>query len=215
MTARFISLEGGEGGGKSTQIKAIEAYLHAKSIPTVLTREPGGSSGAEEIRKLLVTGEADRWDAETEALLMNSARRDHVVKTIRPALAQDNWVISDRFYHSTLVYQGYAGDVPLEQLQALISFAVGDTRPDLTLVLDLPVEVGLQRAADRHGGESRFEEKGVAFHQRVRDGFRSLANQEPERVVLIDAARPIELVEADCLAAVDRLLYSESQDDGG
>ncbi len=203
---RFITLEGGEGAGKSTQISALCDWLAARGVTPVRTREPGGAPGAEEIRSLLVTGEPGKWDAITEALLMNAARRDHVVRTIRPALERGDWVICDRFYDSTLVYQGAAGGVPMATLRSLIDMAVGDTRPDLTLVLDIDPQTGLGRAGARAGAETRFERKGGAFHARVAQGFRDLAAAEPERCALIDAAQPLDAVTRDILSAVsDRL----------
>jgi dTMP kinase len=203
---RFITLEGGEGAGKSTQAAALCAWCAQRGLTALRTREPGGAPGAEEIRRLLVTGEPGKWDAVTEALLMNAARRDHVVRTIRPALARGDWVICDRFFDSTLVYQGAAGGVATETLQALIDVAVEDTRPDLTLVLDIDPEMGLDRAGGRLGSETRFESKGAAFHARVTEGFRELAAREADRCVLIDARRPVDDVTRDILAAVsDRL----------
>lgn len=203
---RFITLEGGEGAGKSTQIAALCDWLADRGVTAVRTREPGGAPGAEEIRRLLVTGEPGKWDAITEALLMNAARRDHVVRTIRPALERGDWVICDRFYDSTLVYQGAAGGVPMAALRSLIDMAVEGTRPDLTLILDIDPETGLSRAGARAGGETRFERKGGAFHARVAQGFRDLAAAEPERCALIDAAQPLEAVTRDILSAVsDRL----------
>lgn len=203
---RFITLEGGEGSGKSTQADALCDWCAQRQIPALRTREPGGAPGAEEIRRLLVTGEPGKWDAVTEALLMNAARRDHVVRTIRPALARGDWVICDRFYDSTLVYQGAAGGVATETLRSLIDVAVEDTRPDLTLILDIDAETGLKRAGSRAGSETRFEGKGPAYHARVTEGFRELAAREPERCVLVDARRPVEEVTRDILAAVsDRL----------
>lgn len=217
---RFITLEGGEGAGKSTQIAALCAWLDARGISVMRTREPGGAPGAEEIRRLLVTGEPGKWDAITEALLMNAARRDHVVRTIRPALLRGEWVVCDRFYDSTLVYQGVAGGVPMATLRALIDMAVEDTRPDLTLILDIDPRTGLDRAGARTvsgagatagagaGGEAetRFERKGNAFHIRVCEGFRDLATQEPERCALIDAAQPVDTVTRDILTAVSTRL---------
>lgn len=208
---RFITLEGGEGAGKSTQIAALCGWLADRGITTVRTREPGGASGAEEIRTLLVTGEPGKWDAITEALLMNAARRDHVVRTIRPALERGDWVVCDRFYDSTLVYQGAAGGVPMAILRNLIDMAVEDTRPDLTLILDIDPETGLARAGARAGGgtggETRFERKGGAFHARVAQGFRDLASAEPERCVLIDAVQPLDDVTRDILSAVSDRLF--------
>jgi dTMP kinase len=174
----------------------------------VRTREPGGAPGAEEIRRLLVTGEPGKWDAITEVLLMNAARRDHVLRTIRPALARGDWVVCDRFYDSTLVYQGAAGGVPMATLRTLIGMAVEDTRPDLTLILDIDPVTGLGRAGARAGdaAETRFERKGAAFHAKVADGFRALAAEEPARCVLIDAARPVEEVARAIRAAVSARL---------
>jgi dTMP kinase len=203
---RFLTLEGGEGAGKSTQAKALQAWLADRDIAAILTREPGGAPGAEEIRSLLVTGEPGKWDAITEALLMNAARRDHVVRTIRPALARGEWVICDRFYHSTLVYQGLAGGVSMTVLRALIDAAVDDTRPDLTLILDIDPAAGLERAGARAGAETRFERKGRAFHDAVAVGFRALAAEDPDRCALIDATRPVEQVTAGIIAAVSRRL---------
>lgn len=205
---RFITLEGGEGAGKSTQARRLAAWLGARGIACRLTREPGGSPGAEAIRGLLVTGEPGRWDAVTEALLMNAARRDHVIRTIRPALAEGQWVLCDRFTDSTLAYQGYAGGVPLATLEALIAAAVDDTRPDLTVVLDLSAETGLARTLrGSDGSEARFERKGLTFHTAVRDGFRSIAEADPGRCVVVDAGTLPEDAVAQAIAAAvcDRL----------
>ncbi|MEQ8397270.1 dTMP kinase [Thalassobaculum sp.] len=199
---RLITLEGGEGAGKSTQARHLAAWLKARSVDCVLTREPGGSPGAEAIRNLLVTGEPGRWDAVTEAMLMNAARRDHVIRTIRPALASGQWVICDRFIDSTLAYQGYAGGVPFASLEALIAATVEDTRPDLTLVLDLSPETGLARTLrGKDGTEARFERKGSVFHAAVRDGFLRIAAGDPGRCVVIDAGTLPEDRIAQAIAA--------------
>ncbi|HJQ60712.1 MAG TPA: dTMP kinase [Vineibacter sp.] len=192
---KFITLEGGEGAGKSTHIRMLAERLRARGIDALTTREPGGSDGAELIRKLLVEGPPEAWDGATEALLMFAARRDHLVRTVWPALARGNWVISDRFADSTRAYQGAGHGFDLEKIEALYSLAVGDFKPDLTLVLDLPVEVGLARTHSRPGAENRYERLGPAFHQRVRDGFHRIAAAEPARCVLIDADAPVEVVE--------------------
>ena len=192
--SKFITFEGGEGAGKSTQVRLLAEHLRASGIDVLTTREPGGSPGAELIRKLLVEGAADAWDGTTEALLMFAARRDHLVRTIRPALQRGQWVISDRFADSTRAYQGHGHGFDLEQIETLYRVAVGDFEPDLTLILDLSVETGLARAASRRGAETRYEGLGIAFHQRVRDGFRRIAAAEPQRCVLIDADVPIEAV---------------------
>jgi dTMP kinase len=204
--ARFITLEGGEGTGKSTHIRYLAEHLRGLGIDVVTTREPGGSPGAEMIRKLLVEGPAEAWDATAEALLMFAARRDLLVHTIWPALRQGQWVVSDRFADSTRAYQGYGHGLALTEIEALYRLAVGDFAPDLTLVLDLPVGTGLQRAATRAGAETRFERFGIDFHRRVREGFRQIAAAEPARCVLIDADAPLDTVRTRVLQAVnDRL----------
>jgi dTMP kinase len=157
------------------------------------TREPGGSPGAEELRKLFVGGEPGRWDASTEALLVTAARRDHLVRTIWPALDEGTWVVSDRFADSTIAYQGSAGGVRRADLDALYRLIAGDFKPDLTLILDLPVELGLARAAAR-GGDDRFEKKGRDFHERLRAGFLAIAAAEPRRCAIIDASMAPEAV---------------------
>jgi dTMP kinase len=153
----------------------------------VLTREPGGSPGAESIRALLVSGDAGRWDALTDTFLMEAARRDHVEATIRPALARGAWVICDRFTDSTVAYQGHAAGVDRELIARLNDAATGGLRPDLTVIFDLPVDAGLERAAARAGGEDRFERKGRDFHQKLRDGFLAIAKGDPERCVVVSA----------------------------
>ena len=203
---RFITLEGGEGAGKSTQRAALAAALRAAGLTVEETREPGGSPGAEEIRDLLVHGEAGRWDAETEALLVFAARRDHLARRIRPALEAGAWVVCDRFADSTYAYQGYGRGLDLAALRALYAFAVGDLRPDLTLLFDLPVEAGLARAVGRAGAAERFEGLDRGFHERVRRGFLEMAAAEPERFAVIDATQPPEAVTAAMLAVLRRRL---------
>ncbi len=212
-TGRFITVEGGEGAGKSTQIRRLAAWLGGQGIETVTTREPGGTPGAEAIRALLVTGEPDRWDSTTEALLIAAARRDHAVKVIRPALARGVWVLCDRFADSTLAYQGYAGGLPADGLIALYRFAVGDLTPDLTVVLDLPAAEGLRRAGARAGAqsaaESRFEERTLRFHETVREGFLDIARREPARCDIVDGAAPVDTVARQIAAAVGKKLLSD------
>jgi dTMP kinase len=199
---RFITFEGGEGAGKSTQVRILAERLRGAGLEVVATREPGGSPGAETIRALLVNGDPDRWSAVSETLLMYAARRDHIERTIRPALERGAWVISDRFADSTRAYQGAGGGVAAGFVAALETFVLEDTRPDLTLILDLPVELGLERAGLRGGGEARFEAKGAAFHQRLRDGFLAIARAEPNRCVVLDAGRPAEAVSDAVWSAV-------------
>ncbi|ALJ35334.1 dTMP kinase [Azospirillum brasilense] len=203
---RFITLEGGEGAGKTTQIRLLADALIGWGKRVVLTREPGGSPGAEEIRGLLVSGETGRWGPVTEALLHTAARRDHLERTVWPALEAGHWVICDRFFDSTMAYQGYGLGLGRDLVAALQATALGDFRPDLTLILDLPVEDGLARAAARRGGEDRYERMDVAFHHRLRDGFLDIAAREPERCVVVDAGHPVETVEASILDTVTRRL---------
>jgi dTMP kinase len=203
---RFITLEGGEGAGKSTQAKRLAERLAARGHKVVVTREPGGSPGAETIRELLVTGRADRWSPITETLLMYAARRDHIERTIAPALAAGDWVVSDRFADSTRAYQGAGGGAPASLIQTLERHVLGETRPDLTLILDLPVDEGLARAMARNHAETRFEAKGAAFHERLREGFLAIARVEADRCVVIDAAASVDQVEAAIWAAVEARL---------
>ena len=203
---RFITLEGGEGAGKSTQIAKLKAWLESRGREVLATREPGGSPGAEAIRKLLVEGAADRWDGTTEALLHFAARRDHLRATVWPALKNGIWVLSDRFADSTRAYQGYGHGLDLAMLERLYELAVGSFRPDLTLVLDVPVEAGLARAAERRGAETRYESLPRDFHQRVREGFLEIAKRDAKRCAVIDAAKDIDnIAQAITRVVTDRL----------
>ena len=199
---RFITFEGGEGAGKSTQVRRLIAALKKHGIDAVATREPGGSPSAEEIRSLLVSGPPDRWKPMSEALLINAARVEHLERLIRPSLAEGRWVISDRFADSTTAYQGYAQRLGLDVTRTLETLVVGDTRPDLTIVLDVPVDSGLSRAASREvrdpAGETRYERFSVKFHEVLRQGFLDIAAAEPERCIVIDAVQP----EADVAAQI-------------
>lgn len=200
---QFITLEGGEGSGKSTQAKRLAADLTRRGIEVVSTREPGGSPGAEAIRNLLVKGDTDRWDPVTEALLHFAARRDHLRVTVRPALDRGAWVVSDRYADSSMVYQGWGMGVDWADLDALFRIATDGLKPDLTLILDVPVETGLARAGARRGGEDRYERMGEALHHRLRDGFLAIAAAEPERCVVIDASGSVDEVAAAIRAAVE------------
>lgn len=195
-TGRFITLEGGEGAGKSTQLRRLADGLAARGIDVLTTREPGGSPGAEEIRALLVSGETGRWGAVTEALLHTAARRDHLERTVWPALDAGRWVLCDRFFDSTMAYQGYGLGLGRELIGDLQATALGDFRPDLTLILDIAVEAGLRRAAARPGGEDRYERMDIGFHQRLRDGFLDIARREPQRCAVIDADADVDTVQA-------------------
>lgn len=197
MTARFITFEGIDGSGKSTQARRL-----ADALPNaILTREPGGSTGAEEIRRLLVEGEPDRWSAETELLLFTAARRDHLEKTIRPALERGTTVISDRFADSTRVYQGATRGDLRSKVDALHSLMI-EREPDLTILIDMDPKTALQRGLARSSGEDRFEDMGLEFQQALRTGFLDLAKQDPARWRVIDGNRSIEDVWRSVQAAV-------------
>jgi dTMP kinase len=199
---RFITFEGGEGAGKSTQAKRLAAALEVCGIPVCATREPGGSSGAEQIRALLVEGEPGRWDVLTETLLMFAARVDHLAVTIRPALFAGHWVVCDRFTDSTYAYQGAGRGLDPKTIAVIENVAARTFRPDLTFILDVPVETGLSRAGARSARETRFEHFDVDFHKRLRDFFHALAAREPERCVLIDSTAAPDDVAAQIWQAV-------------
>ncbi len=184
---RFITLEGGEGTGKSTQLRRLAAALEQTGLTVVKTREPGGSPGAEQIRKLVVEGEGGRWNPITETLLVYAARADHVARTIGPALARGEWVVSDRFNDSTYAYQGAGRGVERETIRRIDAAVLDDFKPDLTLILDLPVETGLARAGARGGTETRFESFDQDFHERMRKAFLDIARRQPDRCRVIDA----------------------------
>ncbi|RZJ41970.1 MAG: dTMP kinase [Brevundimonas sp.] len=207
MRGRFITFEGGEGAGKSTQVARVAAWLRASGMDLVQTREPGGSPGAEQIRNLVLNGSAERWSPMTETLLMYAARADHLERTIRPALEAGRWVLCDRFADSSRAYQGAGGGVAQSFIEQLDATVVGRDQPDLTLIFDLPVEIGLARALGRGGGsEVRFESKGEAFHQRLREGFSAIAAANPDRCRVIDAGGDADAVFARVLEAIQPLL---------
>lgn len=196
MRGKFISFEGGEGTGKSTQANMLAERLKGMGIGVRLTREPGGSPGAEVIRHILLSGAAKPLGAEAEAMLFAAARDDHVTNTIRPALSRGQWVISDRFLDSTRVYQGILGHVDARLIRRLEKITIGDTMPDLTIILDLPAEQGLVRATSRRGdaGVDRFESESIEFHEKLRAAYHQLAASEPNRCVLIDTSEQREKV---------------------
>lgn len=205
MAGMFITFEGIDGSGKSTQARLLAARLEREGREVVLTREPGGSPGAEEIRKLVLEGEPGRWSAETELLLFTAARRDHLERVIDPALAAGRVVVCDRFADSTRVYQGTrAGDLRAK-VDALHALMIG-REPDLTLIIDIDPRQGLARTRARGGEEARFESFGLALQEKLRAGFLALAREFPERCVVIDGARPPETVAADVARVVDRAL---------
>ncbi len=191
LRGRFITFEGGEGSGKSTQIKILAERLDAAKLRAIVTREPGGSPGAEIIRHLVLSGMGKLLGADAETLLFAAARDDHVHTVIKPALEQGIWVLCDRFADSTRAYQGRLGNVLPGVLNAMERVTIGDLKPDLTVILDVPVEVGMQRAAARRGSGApdRFEAEDIAFHQKLRDAYREIAASDPQRCVVIDAER--------------------------
>ena len=199
---RFITFEGGEGAGKTTQVRLLAKALRGAGVQVVETREPGGSPGAEQIRELLIHGAAERWEPLTEALLHFAARAEHLRHRVNPALAAGDWVLSDRFTESTMAYQGYGLDLGREPIERLRQLVTGGLDPDLTLILDLPVAEGLGRAAGRQDGGERYERMGRAFHERLREGFLDIARRDPGRCVVIDAGGTVEQVQDQVCAAV-------------
>jgi dTMP kinase len=193
---KFITFEGGEGSGKSTQIKMLAERLAANKLRTIVTREPGGSPGAEIMRHLVLSGMGKLLGPEAETLLFAAARDDHVRTVIQPALSQGTWVLCDRFSDSTRAYQGRLGQVSPSVLNAMQRVTIGDLKPDLTIILDIPVEVGLKRAAARRGSGTpdRFEGEDLKFHQDLRDAYRQIATEDPQRCVLVDADADAETV---------------------
>ena len=206
----FITFEGGEGCGKSTQIKLFTEYLQKKGMPCLLTREPGGSQGAEEIRALLLKGDTSKWDKITEILLFSAARRDHLVKKIWPALEQGTTVISDRFADSTMAYQGYGygiNEASIQMVNDTYKMIAGDFEPDLTFILDIAPEVGINRSMARSGNdEQRFEHMDLTFHHNLRNGFLKIASQNPKRYAVIDASGSIDQVHQDIIKQFEERL---------
>jgi dTMP kinase len=209
---RFISFEGGEGSGKSTHIRILAERLDAAKVRAIVTREPGGSPGAEIIRHLLLSGMGKLLGPDAETLLFAAARDDHVRTVIKPALSQGVWVLCDRFSDSTRAYQGRLGKVAPEIMNAMERVTIGDLKPDLTLILDVPVEVGMRRAAARRGGgvPDRFEAEDVKFHQQLREAYREIAADEPKRCVLIDANADANTVAASVWAALRDRFFAVS-----
>lgn len=203
---RFITLEGGEGAGKSTQLRRLVAELEARKIACVQTREPGGSPGAEEIRSLLVKGEPGRWDALSETLLVFAARADHIAQTIGPALQSGKWVVCDRFTDSTYAYQGAGRGFDRVRIDAIKIATLGGLEPDLTLILDLPADTGLKRTLARPGSDTRFEKFNLAFHEKLRAEFLEIAKREPKRCAVIDAIKSEDEVAAQIWQVVSTRL---------
>lgn len=202
---RFITFEGGEGSGKSTQAPRLAERLTEAGKAVTLTREPGGTAGADAIRALLVEGEVSRWEPKAEALLHFAARREHVTRLIEPALAAGTWVVCDRFTDSSMAYQGHGHELGGEFIRALAELTIGDFRPDLTLILDIDPEVGLKRAGRRGDNETRYESMGIDFHRRLRAGFLEIAEAEPGRCVVIEAGSTEDQIAEAVWRAVRKL----------
>ncbi|MBU6476152.1 MAG: dTMP kinase [Alphaproteobacteria bacterium] len=215
----FITLEGGDGTGKSTQIKLLQQALSAAGVDVMTTREPGGTRQAERIRDLLLQRDSGNFDPMTEALLLFAARREHLVEKIWPALGRGQWVVSDRFADSSRAFQGYGMGLDMRVIEDLYRMVAGDFQPDITFILDIDPELGLQRSMRRHAAaavtEDRYERMGLAFHQRLRDGFREIAKRFPGRCVVIDATQDVEAVHGAILgniAARTGVRLKETQD---
>lgn len=207
MAGFFISFEGGEGSGKTTQIKLLANWIQSVWRGKVTqTREPGGTHGAELIRQLLVTGDKERWDSVTEALLMTASRRDNLMRIIKPALDDGDAVITDRFFDSTSVYQGLVGGVAPEIITALNTLCLDHISPDITILLDIDPELGLKRSNRVENAETRFEDMGLEFHQRVRKAYLELAQSNPDRFIVIDASRNEKAIHDDIIAQLEPLL---------
>ena len=206
LKGKFITFEGGEGAGKSTQVKLLADALMQKGLKVIITREPGGSEGGEVIREILVNGDVNKWDAVTEALLFYAARRDHLIKKIIPHLENGYWVISDRFADSTMAYQasGYQKNaISKNDLLNLHKMAVGDFKPDITFILDMPVEKGLERAKLRNPDKSRFEKMDISFHQNLRSAFLQIAANEPERCSVVAADDTAEQISNNIINVIN------------
>ena len=208
MRGLFITFEGGEGSGKTTQIQRLKVWIEKnyEEFSLCLTREPGGTEDAESIRRLLLHGLVQKWQSATEAMLLSASRHEHFVHVIQPALQRGDIVICDRFIDSTHIYQGFVGGISCEALDGLDKLSCNGLVPDLTLLLDVDSNVGLARTFERGGSEDRFEAKGEAFHQKVRQGFLARARKEPNRIVKIDATRPPDDVARDVNSTVKKLL---------
>jgi dTMP kinase len=207
--AHFVTVEGGEGTGKSTLAAFIAEILKEHSFKVIVTREPGGSEGADQIRQLLVTGEEDRWDALSETLLLQAARRDHIVRTIAPALESGITVICDRFSDSTVAYQGHGHGIDLAFIKSINNLVTNGLQPDLTLILDAPAELGITRALNRLGSETRYELLHFDFHDRARKGFLKIAEEDPSRCHVLNATQPLEKIKKEAIDLLDsKLLIS-------
>lgn len=212
LKAKFITIEGGDGSGKTTQIKMLSDVLNARGIKHIITREPGGCSSAMDIREILLKGESDRWDGLSELFLYSTARNEHLRKVIRPTLEEGTWVICDRFADSTHVYQSIARGIPVDVVEYVTSLVVQNTQPDLTLVFDIDPAVGIARTqGDRVGAdENRIESEGLEFHKKIRQGYLDLVKKYPERCQLVNAEQSIEEIHGDIMEIMNKLLQESA-----
>lgn len=199
----FITFEGGEGSGKSTQIKLLVSYLREHGLTVEQLREPGGTDGAEAIRSMILTGDTKSWDPVSEALLMSAARRDLVTKKIEPLLDEGTWIVCDRFFDSTTAYQGFGHGIGYDKIQSLNKFVVGDVVPSLTFIIDMPPEEGIERTVGRNHDEDRFERMGLEFHQRVREGFLQIFRDNADRCVLLNGRDSVEDIATSIRSVID------------
>ena len=211
LRGKFITIEGGEGAGKSTQVRRLVKTLRSRGLEVIETREPGGTSGAEAIRELLLSASGQEWEPLTEALLHLAARREHLSKTIVPALEHGDWVVSDRFADSTIAYQGYGLGLGREMIDALYKLSIGTFKPDATIILDHPIEEGLARVCSRGSQLDRYEKMDLEFHRRVHQGFLEIAKMEPNRCVVVDASAAIDVIAAEILEAVETCLQAQGR----
>lgn len=200
----FISFEGGEGCGKSTQTALLCKAFESADLPFISTREPGGSKGAEKIRQLLVSGDVDSWDADTETVLFYAARMDHMNRMVKPAMAEGKHVICDRFVDSTRVYQGVGKGIAPQFIEMLHHLTLGNVMPELTIICDIDPQIGLKRAHARQDNETRFESMELDFHQRIRNGFLSIAKDEPVRCVVLDASHDIKSLHEEIISLINK-----------
>ena len=206
LRGKFITIEGGEGAGKSTQARRLVGTLRLRGLKVIETHEPGGTYGAEAIRDILLSASGQDWEPLTEALLHFAARREHLSKIIVPALEHGDWVVSDRFADSTIAYQGYGLGLGREMIDALYKLSIGTFKPDTTIILDLPVEEGIERVYSRGSQLDRYETMDLEFHRRLRQGFLEIAELDPNRCVVVDASAAIDVIAADILETVETCL---------
>lgn len=210
----FITFEGGEGTGKSTQLRLLEKYLKGLNIPVIATREPGGTSAGELIRELLVNGKTDRWSPLTETLLHYASRYEHITNLIQPAILSGQWILCDRYTDSTFAYQGFSQGVDLKIINQLNKIVTSQLNPNLTIILDLPIEIGLKRAEKRGVDETRYEKMGIPFHQTLREAFLKIASNNPQRCVVINADEKEEVISNRIINLVNeryKLIHADNE----